>query len=113
MKRIGAYLLVTTLMIVSVLGMGDVIVSAAGADVKFYKKSVSLTIQKSKSGMKYETAKVKIKKGKGIKVKKVSCKVKKKAVVAVSVKGKTAPMLMVKAKKKGSTIITGCIWQEI
>ena len=65
-------------------------VSAASADVKLAKKSVSLTIQKSKSGTKYGTVKIKIQSGKGVKIKKVSCKVKKKGVVVVSVKEKNA-----------------------
>lgn len=92
--------------IASSLGMGDMTVSAASIDVKLAKKSVSLTIRKSKSGTKYGTAKIKIQSGKGVKIKKVSCKVKKKGVVAVSVKGNKTPTLTVKAKKKGSTKVT-------
>lgn len=105
-KRIEAWLLSMALIIVSAFGIGDAKVSAAGADVKLSKKTVSLTMQKSKSGTKYGTAKVKIKRGKGVKIKKISCKVKKKSVAKVSVKGKSAPTLTIKAKKKGSTKVT-------
>lgn len=74
LRKIEIWLLVAALMIVGVFGMGDVTASAAGADVKLSKKSVSLTIQKSKSSTKYGTTKVKIKRGKGIKIKKLAVK---------------------------------------
>lgn len=76
-KRTTAWLLGMALLTVSVFGRGEASASAAGPDVKLSKKSVSLTIQKSESGTKYGTAKIRVKKAKGVKIKKVSCKGKK------------------------------------
>ena len=89
----------------SILGAGMLVASAANNSVKLSKSSISLNIKKTKGTVKYETVKINLKKGKDIQIKKAVFKMNKKGIVTAKIKGKTSPILTVKAKKKGTTEI--------